>query len=84
MQKACNNSTNRFLNLELIWPIVIGEMTKNHVKNLDQKTLSVICKTLSEFKKPIQDFWTAANDRFKEIEHDIDLWNFSFIVYAFV
>jgi len=35
VQLACKDSTNKHLNLELIWQIVVGELTKNHVKNLD-------------------------------------------------
>jgi hypothetical protein len=81
---ACKDSNHKYLNLEMLWQIVVGELTKNHVKSFDQKNLSVICKTLSELKQPIPGFWKAADDRFKKIEHEFDLRNFSFIVYAFV
>jgi hypothetical protein len=31
-----------------------------------------------------QDFWVIANQRFAELEHELNLNNFAFIVYGFV
>ena len=35
VQLECKDTSNKHLNLELIWPVVVGELTKSHVKNLD-------------------------------------------------
>lgn len=63
----------------------MDELTNKHISLIDQKNLAIISKTVSALQ--IQDcggFWEAVNRRFIQIEHQLDLHNFAFIVYGFV
>jgi hypothetical protein len=71
--------------LRNIWSVVINELTNKHIATMDPRNLAIISKTVSA--QQINEsalFWQAVNNKFQEIEADIDLHNFSFIVYGFV
>lgn len=42
----------------------------------------MLCKTISEVNAAFPSFWKAALERLKEIEHELDLRNCSFLLYA--
>lgn len=71
--------------LNFVWDLVISELTLKHVNSLDQKNLAIICKTVADnqLKTSVQ-FWLEANKRFIILENELDLRNFSWLVYGFV
>ena len=48
VKNICQNEDSPYLNYKSLWNVVINEVTKNHIDNLDQKNLAIIAKTVSE------------------------------------